>query len=156
MGPLPPRWNGKVARRANAERRAAQELEALYRRADAAYAPFSCPGTAECCQLSARGREPWLWGVEWDALVRAVPSLPPPRADGGCPFLDATGKRCTAYAQRPLGCRTFFCHRVRGPRHEPVEEMDRLSRQLEALARTVRPGETGPRPLTMWHGETVR
>jgi uncharacterized protein len=115
-----------------------------------------CPGTAECCQLSARGREPWLWGVEWDALVRAVPSLPPPRADGGCPFLDATGKRCTAYAQRPLGCRTFFCHRVRGPRHEPVEEMDRLSRQLEALARTVRPGETGPRPLTMWHGETVR
>jgi hypothetical protein len=149
-------WDPEAARQAHTVRRAAHELESLYQRADATYAPFSCPGTAECCQLSARGREPWLWGVEWDALVRAVPSLPPPRADGGCPFLDAAGKRCTVYAHRPLGCRTFFCHRVRGPRHEPVEEMDRLTRQLEVVARSVRPEETGPRPLTTWHGETLR
>ena len=148
-----PRWDAARAARRHAEHRAATELAALYRAADAAYAPFSCPATAECCQLSARGREPWLWEVEWNALRSAVPALPPPRADGGCPFLDAAGKRCTAYLHRPLGCRTYFCHRIRGPAHQPIEEMDRLQRRLESVARTLNPDEEGPRPLTAWYGK---
>ena len=145
-----PGWSPGAARHAHAERNAAQALEALYRRADAAWAAFRCPGTAECCQLSARGHEPWLWSVEWEALRRAVPALPPPRADGGCPFLDAAGRRCTAYAARPLGCRTYFCHRATGPAREPAEEMDGLQRRLEVIARSVRPDEDGPRPITAW------
>lgn len=148
-----PSWDAARAARRNAEHRAATDLAALYRSADAAYAPFSCPATAECCQLAARGREPWLWEVEWAALRSAVPSLPSPRPDGGCPFLDPAGKRCTAYLHRPLGCRTYFCHRIRGPAHQPIEEMDRLQRRLETVARTLNPDEEGPRPLTAWYGE---
>ena len=147
----PEAWNAERASRRRAEHQAATELGTLYRMADAAYAPYSCPATAECCQLAARGREPWLWEVEWKALRSAVPALPPRRADGGCPFLDPAGQRCTAYAHRPLGCRTFFCHRVRGPAHEPVAEMDRLQRRLERIALTLNPDEAGPRPLTAWY-----
>jgi len=143
-------WDAARARRAHAARRASSALEALYRRADEAWAPFRCPGSAECCQLAARGREPWLWGVEWDVLRRAAGALPGPRADGGCRFLDASGRRCTAYAARPLGCRTYFCHRATGPGPQPVEEMDRLQRRLEAIARSIRPDETGPRPISAW------
>ena len=75
------------------------------------------------------------------------------RPDGGCRFLDADGRRCTVYASRPLGCRTYFCHRKTGPAREPAEEMDRLQRRLEAIARGVRPDEPGPRPLTAWFEE---
>src|SRR5215813_5027541 len=135
------RWDPVRAARRHAERRAATDLAALHRAADTVYAPYSCPATAECCQLAARGREPWLWEVEWNALRSALPSLPPPRADGGCPFLDPAGRRCTAYAHRPLGCRTYFCHRVGGPGHEPVAEMDRLQRRLLSVARTLNPDE---------------
>ena len=151
----PASWSSDRARRAHAERGAARALEALYRQADAAWSGFRCPASAECCQLARRGREPWLWEVEWDALRRAVPELPPPRVDGGCRFLDAEGRRCTAYAARPLGCRTYFCHRATGPAREPAEEMDRLQRRLETIARSVHPDESGPRPLTAWLAETA-
>src|SRR5262249_6942488 len=118
----PDSWSLERARKALAERSAARALETLYRRADAAWSGFRCPASAECCQLSKRGREPWLWGVEWDTLRRAAPALPPVRPDGGCRFLDAEGRRCTVYASRPLGCRTYFCHRATGPGREPVEQ----------------------------------
>ena len=149
-------WSPDRARQAHAERAAARALETLYRRADSAWSGFRCPASAECCQLSKRGREPWLWSVEWDALRRAVPALPPARADGGCRFLDAEGRRCTVYASRPLGCRTYFCHRATGPGHEPVEEMDLLQRKLEDIARSLRPEEAGPRRLSEWLEEVDR
>ena len=148
-------WSPDSARRAHADRTAARALEALHRQTDQAWSGYRCPGTAECCQLAKRGREPWLWGVEWDALRRAVPRLPAPRDDGACPFLDAEGRRCTVYAVRPLGCRTYFCHRATGPEREPVEEMDRLQRRLEAIARSVRPDEDGPQPITRWLEEST-
>jgi len=150
------RWNPEAARQSLAERTAARALESLHRQVDEAWSGFRCPGTAECCQLSQRGRQPWLWGVEWDALRRAVPALPAPRADGGCPFLDAEGRRCTVYASRPLGCRSYFCHRATGPAHEPTETMDRLHRRLEAIARSLRPDELGPRPLLDWFVDARR
>jgi Fe-S-cluster containining protein len=149
-------WSPGQAWQAHAERSAARALETLYRHADAAWSGFRCPASAECCQLSKRGREPWLWGVEWDALRRAVPDLPPPRADGGCRFLDAEGRRCTVYASRPLGCRTYFCHRATGPGPEPVKEMDVVHRRLEAIAQSLRPDEPGPRPLSAWLDEETR
>ena len=130
------------------------QLRALYRHADAAYAPFSCPASGECCQLSTTRREPWLWLPEWlmlEAHLRqAGRALPPDREDGGCPFLDATGKRCSVYADRPFGCRTFFCGRKRGPKHEPLEAVVTLSRKLEALSQELDPELTAPLPLTQW------
>ena len=36
---------------------AIQETRAVLRKADEAYAPFSCPASGECCQLSTTKRE---------------------------------------------------------------------------------------------------
>jgi Fe-S-cluster containining protein len=136
---------------ANAER----ETLALLRLADEAYRGHSCPASAECCQLAARRREPWLWSPEWrlvEAKARSLHAgaLPPDRTDGGCPFLDAAGLRCTVYDARPFGCRTFFCERRTGPVKEPAEAVTRLLRRLEHAAQRADPDEAGPRPLREW------
>ena len=143
------------ARRRNAERQAISEARAIYRHADAAYAPYSCPASGECCQLAQRQRAPWLWEVEWlllrEELEHQGRELPPARADGACPFLDVSGKRCSVYASRPFGCRTYFCERVRGPKHEPAEAVNALWQRLEGAAQQLNPDEAGPRPITAWH-----
>ncbi len=142
--------------------RALQEIRAVYRHADQAYAPYSCPASGECCQLAKTGRQPWLWEPEWrlveEAIAREGIALTP-REDGGCPLLDAEGKRCRIYADRPFGCRTFFCSRIRGPSREPVDAVISLSRRLEKVALELDPEAKGPRPIFDWiaeHGEAVR
>lgn len=127
----------QMARGRNAERAALQETRAVYRLADQAYAAHSCPASGDCCQLTQTRREPWLWPSEWRILEQRVGrdrgTLPPPRADGGCPLLDSSGRRCTVYEDRPFGCRTFFCERRRGPSRQPAETVDALLRRLEAI-----------------------
>jgi Fe-S-cluster containining protein len=137
-----------------AETRALRELRAIYRQADAAYAPFSCPASGECCQLARTQRQPWLWYPEWKLLASRYP-LPLQRKDGGCPYLDSAGKRCTVYADRPFGCRTFFCERIRGPARQPVDTVDALLRRLEAVSQRVMPTLKSPRPLLDWHAEAL-
>jgi uncharacterized protein len=134
--------------------RAMQETRTVYRQADAAYAPYSCPASGECCQLATTQRQPWLWRPEWELLAKGR-RLPPPRADGGCPFLDARGLRCTVYADRPFGCRTFFCSRIRGPSRQPAEEVTRLLVRLERISLQVMPELKGPRPLLEWYSEAL-
>lgn len=150
MAPSPPDTDDDVRRpRATVLR----HLQALYRKADEAYAEHGCPGTAECCRLAMSKREPWLHAPEWWALEEQLRkdgrTLPPPREDGACPFLDARGARCTVYAARPFGCRTFFCHRRTGPASEPLAKMDALNRQLSALAAEAS-DDAEPRPLRAW------
>jgi uncharacterized protein len=137
-----------------AEARALRELRAIYRQADAAYAPFSCPASGECCQLARTQRQPWLWYPEWQLLASRHP-LPPRRTDGGCPYLDVAGQRCTVYADRPFGCRTFFCERIRGPARQPADTVDALLRRLEAVSQRVMPTLMSPRPLLDWHAEAL-
>jgi Fe-S-cluster containining protein len=132
--------------------RARKEVRTVYRQADAAYAPFSCPASGECCQLARTGRQPWLWQPEWELLSGGRP-LPPPREDGGCPYLDAAGRRCTVYADRPFGCRTFFCERIRGPARQPAETVGTLLERLERISERVAPALKAPRPLLEWHAE---
>jgi Fe-S-cluster containining protein len=139
---------------AREEARALQELRAIYRQADAAYAPFSCPASGECCQLAKTKRQPWLWAPEWLLLARHHP-LPPPREDGACPYLDAAGKRCTVYADRPFGCRTFFCERIRGPARQPSDTVSALLTRLERVSERIMPSLTSPRPILEWHAEAV-
>src|SRR5256885_6301665 len=119
--PPPARNDEAEADRRPTPAQALRRLAALYRQADAAYARFSCPASAECCQLARRGRQPWLWPLEWAALEGALQRqgrpVPPPRAGGGCPLLDEGGRRCTVYADRPVRCRTYFCERASGGRH---------------------------------------
>lgn len=132
--------------RGAALRRALAETRTINRLADEAYARFSCEASGGCCQLSRTGRQPWLWPTEWKLLTARGP-VPPPREDGACPFLDASGLRCAAYPDRPFGCRTFFCERVRGPKRQPVEAVVALSRRLEAVNQRLDPEVKGPRPL---------
>ena len=133
------------------------ETKAIFRLADKAYAPFSCPASSECCQLSARQRQPWLWPSEWrlleDFALREWGALPPARADGACPFLDDAGRRCRVYAERPLGCRTYFCNRVVGPKHEPRDTLNALSRRLEFINQRMQPDVKGPLELLTLHAQ---
>ena len=76
--------------------------------------------------------------------------LPPPRADGGCPFLDGAGKRCTVYEDRPLGCRTFFCHRMTGPAEVPSNVTNALFERLKALNLAL-DDEAQVRSLPQWY-----
>lgn len=126
-----------------------QETRAILKKADETYARFSCPASGECCQLAVTQREPWLYPSEWEILRAAVEELPPEREDGGCPFLDASGKRCSVYASRPFGCRTFFCSRIRGPSRQPIEAVDALLRRLDGLNREHFEAAE-PRPLREW------
>lgn len=136
------------------ERHVLHDTRAVLLEADRAYAPYSCPASAECCQLAVTKRQPWLWRNEWRVLeVRLKQdgrTLPPARADGGCPLLDDAGKRCTVYEDRPFGCRTFFCGRIRGPSRQPVDAVVRLSKELEALSFELDPELQGPRELLSW------
>jgi uncharacterized protein len=135
-------------------RAALTELRAVYRRLDALYAPFHCPASGECCQLAKTGRPPWLWTAEWRLLEERLRAqgrpLPDPRADGGCPFLDESGRRCSVYEDRPSGCRTYFCGRRTGPQREPQEALIALSRRIERIASRLDPERTGPVPLPAW------
>lgn len=132
-------------------RAALNETRAVLRKADAAWSKHACPSTAECCQLKTTGRPPWLWPSEWALLLERVRNvLPPARADGGCPFLDAGGTRCTVYEDRPFGCRTFFCHRVRGPPAVPSEATAGLLERLRALNLAL-DDEAKVQSLPEWH-----
>jgi hypothetical protein len=68
-----------------------------------------------------------------------------------CPFLDGD-LRCTIYAARPLGCRTFYCHRASGP---PVarRELADLVRRLEDLSPAA---DAKGRSLTSWLSQAAR
>src|ERR1700677_2883028 len=112
-----------------AERRALNGLDAIYRRAEELFAGWGCARSGDCCQLAKTGREPYVWPVEWLRLRRALDGqgrLPlTAREDGACPLLDTQG-RCSAYADRPLGCRTFYCERGSGPHPVRREEVTAL------------------------------
>ncbi|HKU37314.1 MAG TPA: hypothetical protein VJR89_04185 [Polyangiales bacterium] len=139
---------------------ALQELHALYARADALYAGWSCPGSTECCRFGITGRQPYVTGVELrlvrHALARRGGPLAPRRralpiargaAERVCPLLDRSG-RCAVYADRPLGCRTYYCDRATrgdGPDREDLRE---LVRALQDLAARDQLGGELARPLT--------
>jgi Fe-S-cluster containining protein len=136
---------------ARAQRAARLETRAVYRQADALYASFSCPASSECCQLARTGRQPWLWPSEWWVLeerLRADGREIHSRADGACPLLTESG-RCSVYADRPFGCRTFFCERARGDRREPLAAVNALQARLERTSRNADP-DAEPRPLLAW------
>jgi Fe-S-cluster containining protein len=124
------------------ERDALRELDRIYRAADALYARASCPASGDCCQLAVTRREPYLFAIELRrlelALDKAGREMPAPRPDGGCPLLDATGRRCSVYPDRPFGCRTFFCDRGRGPMPKN-SDVHALSARLTELADSLEP-----------------
>jgi Fe-S-cluster containining protein len=137
------------------------ELAALYREVDAGNAGSSCSASTECCRFGVNGREPYVTSVEAAAIERAVArrggplperrrSLPlttDPDSERMCPLLDRDG-RCSVYASRPLGCRTYFCSRA--TRGAPVDRRalrDQVARLKDIAARHA-PGGDAARPLS--------
>jgi uncharacterized protein len=137
------------------------ELRDLYARVDRLYADWSCDGTTECCRFGITGRQPYVTSIELSlvrqAIARRGGALAPGRralpitrdadSERMCPLLDGGG-RCTVYAERPLGCRTFYCERARrgaGPSREDLRE---LVRELQELAERHEMGGERARPLT--------
>ena len=131
------------ALRHNAERRALKELDAIYRKVAQLQQGWTCALSGDCCQLAKTGREPYVWPLEWlrvkQGLAEQGRALPlAPRADGACPLLDARG-RCGLYADRPLGCRTFFCERGHGPTKISRDQITALMVRLERVATELDP-----------------
>lgn len=146
-------------------------LEALYQEVDAVYGATRCPGSSECCRFARTGRTPYVTPLELALVTRAIKrrgnTLPKPPAplhvrlpvftdasvdetfpelddEDPCPLLDPTG-RCSVYASRPFGCRTFFCERALSDRYVPHREMLALLGRLKVLNGPL--GSEG-RPLT--------
>ncbi len=138
------------------------ELRALYAETDALHSSTSCPASTECCRFGVTGRQPYLTSIEILAIQRAVaasggPLSPKRRAlplagsstevERTCPLLAESG-RCSVYASRPFGCRTFFCSRATRLGPVPRDEERALVLRLRALAERHTPAGDAPRPLT--------
>jgi hypothetical protein len=151
-------WKGHPAR---------VELLALYAEVEALVAPCSCDCAtttrredARCCQFRVTGREPYPTPVELaevDHAIRARGASRQPAPGkkkklvmvddrGSCPLLSEEG-RCTIYASRPFGCRTFFCTGHEPPRKDRVA-IQAIGRRISDLAARIFPTMPLPRPLT--------
>jgi Fe-S-cluster containining protein len=139
---------------------ALDRLRALYDEVDALFEGVSCDASTDCCRFGITGREPYPSAIEIAELERAVRArggLPKRRSlpqvdERRCALLSDDG-RCTVYASRPFGCRTFFCERGHGPAGEAPPalrdpEIVRLSRAIAALSAELAPRDPGPRPLS--------
>lgn len=85
----------------------------------------TCWQSGKCCHFDAYGHRLYVTGLEAAWFVQRRGTAPPPAdaptghavlpilerppaaAHPGCPF--QVDHRCTVHADRPLGCRVFFC-----------------------------------------------
>jgi Fe-S-cluster containining protein len=149
------------------------QLEAIYQQTDLLFAHWSCPASSECCRFGITGREPYVTALEWKFVERAIAknggplsernrALPvtdsPNETDSKrlrvlnseqrtCPLLNRLG-RCSIYASRPFGCRTFFCSGASSDKGYPRSEVASLVRQLADLAARFSPDAEKARPFT--------
>jgi uncharacterized protein len=136
------------------------ELAALYARVDALYADWRCPSSTECCRFGITGRQPFVTSIEASAIrhalarrggllaehKRALPILLSGESERVCPLLNEQ-QRCSVYAQRPFGCRTFYCNKAtRGVGPDP-DTLRALTEELEELASRHRMGGDAVQPL---------
>jgi Fe-S-cluster containining protein len=133
---------------------------AVLHEADDALAGWSCDSSTECCRFGVTGKEPWVTEIEWQLVVDevarsgrrldAIAKNVDESEEERCPFLSDAGK-CVVYRARPLGCRTFYCERARGPHGEiaqPTSTLRALPRELDALS------AEKSRPLRSWLRES--
>lgn len=157
-------------------------LDALYAEVDARFAAWSCDSSTDCCHFGRTGREPYVTPIELAAVVRerarsgrkAAPSAGKAAPSGSavdrrdrrslpvaqdrrgrderrCPLLDDAG-RCTVYARRPFGCRTFFCDRALPGDRVGQRDINAFVARIRDLTAGFRDGEEEGRPLTRMLG----
>ncbi len=86
-----------------------EALVATYAATDAELSVLSarCWGGGACCRFDIADHRLYVTTIElaWLTLAGSPPS---PIRPGRCPY--QVGPRCTARANRPLGCRIYFCN----------------------------------------------
>lgn len=136
------------------------ELRILYARADALYADWSCSNSTECCRFGITGRQPYVTSIELSLLRhglakrggelaprrRALPITRDSDSERICPLLEGSG-RCSVYAERPLGCRTYYCERAQAGAGPSRDDLRELVRALQDLAARHELGGELARPL---------
>jgi hypothetical protein len=82
---------------------------AVYARVDAAIAAARprCDASGRCCRFTEYGHTLFLSQFEAEILLESAPAFTPPVSRDSCPF--QVNGLCTARAERPLGCRIYFC-----------------------------------------------
>lgn len=127
------------------------ELQAVYDGLGALFQGSSCPRSTRCCRFRRTGRTPYLWPIEARRVLAGVARrggrLPMSGESGDCPLLLADGG-CSVYADRPFGCRTFFCDDAMLPAGTRRREVDVLAKRLRTLSEQL--GERELVPLTTW------
>ncbi|OWK35607.1 hypothetical protein [Fimbriiglobus ruber] len=81
----------------------------VYAGVDAAVAAAAprCDASGRCCRFEEYGHTLFLSQFEADILLATAPPYAKPVTRAGCPF--QVNGLCTARADRPLGCRIYFC-----------------------------------------------
>jgi len=129
----------------------APELESILQRLSGLFSSATCPRSTRCCRFKQTGRTPYLWPVEARRVLKGIGRrggrLPREGAPGDCPLLLKDGG-CSIYADRPFGCRTFFCDDATLPQGNRRQEVDSLSRELRGVSERL--GETDLVPLTTY------
>ncbi len=72
----------------------------------AAAAP-RCDASGRCCRFTEYGHTLFISAFEAELLLESAPSYSKPVTRDFCPF--QVNNLCTARAERPLGCRIYFC-----------------------------------------------
>jgi hypothetical protein len=86
-----------------------QRVFRLYDEADAeikSHAPV-CVASGKCCRFAEYGHTLFLSHLEAETLLHTAPPYEKPTNPSFCPF--QVNNLCTARAERPLGCRVYFC-----------------------------------------------
>lgn len=107
------------------------------------------------------GRQPYVTSIELSLLKhglarrggplaprrRALPITRDAASERMCPLLDQAG-RCSVYAERPLGCRTYYCNRAQRGVGPSRDDLRRLVQELQDVAARYELGGELARPLT--------
>ena len=86
-----------------------QNIRGIYHQLDRDIASVGaiCLAGGNCCKFDLSDHHLYLTGIEL-ALLTSRPPIDPARINRRrCPY--QLGPRCSAYPDRPIGCRTFFC-----------------------------------------------
>jgi hypothetical protein len=122
-------------------------LQSVYDALATALAGATCPRSTTCCRFGETGREPHVWPVEMrrvaKAVMRAGGRLTEPADPEDCPFLGPQGG-CRIYADRPFGCRTYFCAQGVFLGAWPRAVVEREAKRLRTLSEAQREAELLP------------